>query len=52
MDVEDDGNDDVLCSRIARKTGNEEVKVRNLFRKLRPVVRGEQEAGDIDERPD
>lgn len=46
VDVEDDGNDDVLCSRIARKTGNEEVKVRNLFRKLRPVVRGEQEAGE------
>ena len=46
MDVEDDSDDNALSRRISRKTGTDEEKVRNLFRKLRPVFRGQQEVGE------
>lgn len=41
VDVEDDTDDAGLSRRIARKTGQEEEKVLELLRTLRPVVRGE-----------
>ena len=46
VDVEDDSDDNALSRRISRKTGTDEEKVRNLFRKLRPVIRGQQEVGE------
>lgn len=46
VDVEDDSNDVALSRRIARKTGEDEEKVLELFRLLRPVMRGEVRLGE------
>lgn len=42
IDVEEDGNDAALCSKIAGKTGMDEEKIVRLFIRLRPVVKGER----------
>lgn len=46
VDVEDDSDDPALCSLIARKTGQDEEKIFELFRLLRPVVNGERGVGE------
>lgn len=42
VDIEEDGNDAELCRKIAGKTGVDEEKLSALFRRLRPVVKGEK----------
>lgn len=42
VDVEEDNNDAELCLKIAGKTGMDEEKLSALFRRLRPVIKGER----------
>lgn len=46
IDVEDDSNDEALARQIALKTGGEELKILELLRLLRPVMRGEVKVND------
>lgn len=47
VDVEDDSDDIALSRRIARKTGQDEAKVLELLRLLRPVVSGEVRVSEL-----
>lgn len=47
IEVEEGADDDVLCRRIAVRSGIEEETVRRLFRELRPVLRAEREVSEL-----
>lgn len=47
VDVEDDSDDVALSRRIARKTGQDEGKVLELLRGLRPVMSGEVRVSEL-----
>ena len=46
IDVEDDSNDEALARQMALKTGSDERKTLELFRLLRPAMRGEVKVND------
>lgn len=52
IDVEDEDDDDGLSRRIALKTGIPEKRIFRLLSGIRPVVRGEQQVGEVQMKND
>lgn len=46
VDVEEDGDDALLCRKIANKTGMEAEKIATLLARLRPVIKGERNVSE------